>query len=421
MLRYMVMVLVLLIGLLPASAQAVEVDLGGGYSVVLPKGWEEADSDVSPVFEVSVPVSSVLLTNDDIVYVQFVSPHDLRTVFEESEDLALGDALLLAIAALYNNDLTGLGAEEVGVKDADLEVYEAVFFEQIMQTEGAEYSRRIYLMRLDEAGSFLLADFYAEGRTIIPTVEKMVHILLESVVVSQTEASGEPCFVSTETARTATVRVGPGENRTALLFLPVGEDFAVTGRLVTDDESVWYQLDKTQVDPNTSAAELWVAQADVEEVGDCDLVGETAAPPIRPIISAPPAGGGGESGTTPPAGGTIPQSGTWTIVLADRGLVSCLGTNTLEFNTNEVFITLVLSDTLTVASDGTSFTYFEFTFTQIGPGAYSGAIPLDGVGSGYGVKLYVQNTSFMGGELVYNENVQGQQCSFTIPLSASRN
>ena len=47
-------------------------------------------------------------------------------------------------------------------------------------------------------------------------------------------------------------------NRGMLSALDAGEQFAVTGRFVTDDGSVWYQLNKEEVLPNSAANEIWV-------------------------------------------------------------------------------------------------------------------------------------------------------------------
>lgn len=427
-------IVILFVMIFPANAQGNNqptegniIDLGAGYSVVLPDGWDEPGLGVSPIFEIDEDFSPVFLVNSNDLYVRLISPATLSELFEAESDLPLGDVLLLALATIYQNDLRGLGPETVGVKDAELDNYDGVYFPVItLYEENHQVERWFFAVQVDDSGSYLIADFYRDGPTGVSDAESTAKALLDAVVAgtqataSSSETTGEPCFVSTETARTATVRVGPGTNRTALMFLAVGEQFTVTGRFVATDDTVWYQLDKAEVDPTSDAAELWLAQADVDEVGDCDLVGETAAPPIRPILGGGGSSAGGGSGGGSAPAGTLPQSGTWTLTLGSRGLVSCLGTNTVEFNTSEVYgndISDVYS--LTSNSSANTFVMGGQLFTPLPSGAYTGALSFNN--GSVGINFYVQNTGFMGGELVYNENIQGLQCSFTIPLSASRN
>lgn len=129
------------------------------------------------------------------------------------------------------------------------------------------------------------------------------------------------CGVSTAAERTVTVRVGPGTNRTSIMFLPAGEPFGVMGMGYANDDSVWLRLNKEEVAPNSSANELWVAQDDVMLSGNCIVMELLTAPPLIPIIAAPPAntetsstGGEGEDTGAPAAtiSGGI-QAGTWLI------------------------------------------------------------------------------------------------------------
>jgi len=98
-----------------------------------------------------------------------------------------------------------------------------------------------------------------------------------------------PCTISTTKVDVIT-RVGPGTNRGTFVFLEPNRPIEVTGKKIVSEET-WWQLDKFQV---TSAArsvnELWVAESEVTENGDCDLVIDVDAPPVvRPQpTSAPP-------------------------------------------------------------------------------------------------------------------------------------
>lgn len=425
MLRVMSTLLLILIGLLPSAAQAeaTVVNLGGGYFAELPEGWEIVTNGDDFIYPVDEALEPTYLVSENGTEAVIVSPDSLKAAFADAGKIRLEEAFEIARLAVYGAD-----SSEPNLLALPLDDHDAVV--DIYIDERATNSIRggMYVLNVNNEGRYLLANVYGENsnESLPETMMILKSITFDPNSVeaenSDSQASGEPCLVSTQTARTATVRVGPGENRTALLFLPVGNEFTVTGRIVLDDETVWYQLDKTQVDPNTSASELWVAQSLVDEVGDCALVGETSAPPIRPIMSAPPATGGNNSGGgggSAPAG-SLPQSGTWTMTLGSRGLVSCLGTNTVEFNTSQVYGS-DLSDTynLTANPSTDSFVMGGQAFTRLPSGAFTGALSFNN--GSVGINFYVQNTGFMSGELVYNENIQGLQCSFTIPLSASRN
>ena len=99
-----------------------------------------------------------------------------------------------------------------------------------------------------------------------------------SVTVSATLT---PCTVSSEDVDTVQLHVGPGTNRGVISFLPASVQIAATGQITLRNKSIWYQLDKSQAAPNgTAARQLWVAAVDVLLSGDCEQIGETAAPPI---------------------------------------------------------------------------------------------------------------------------------------------
>ncbi len=93
-----------------------------------------------------------------------------------------------------------------------------------------------------------------------------------------------PCTIST-TSNSVITRVGPGVNRGTFIFLEPNKSFSVTGKKIIN-EATWWQLNKFEV---TSAAnsvnELWVAESDVTEAGNCELVIDVDAPPI---IRIPP-------------------------------------------------------------------------------------------------------------------------------------
>ncbi|NDJ77983.1 MAG: FecR domain-containing protein [Chloroflexi bacterium] len=94
--------------------------------------------------------------------------------------------------------------------------------------------------------------------------------------------STEPCTVQTSSA-TVAVRVGPGYNRGVRDYLPPNQAFPVLGEGTGSDGSLWWQIDIPAYE------QAWVDQAEVVASGNCDLVGDVAAPPI---VAPPPPGPG---------------------------------------------------------------------------------------------------------------------------------
>lgn len=116
-----------------------------------------------------------------------------------------------------------------------------------------------------------------------------------------------PCTV--QATQDAELRVGPGRNRSIVLYLSEGQTFDVLGTANADDGTRWWRLDKTIAAPSKAAQinETWVADAQMTEFGDCDAVGTVAPPRIiraRPTAAPIPTGvPGGSSSTGNTSGG----------------------------------------------------------------------------------------------------------------------
>ncbi len=84
-----------------------------------------------------------------------------------------------------------------------------------------------------------------------------------------------------------TLRVGPGQNRNTVAFMPQG-DFAVTGQARVGD-TVWFQLAKNEVLPQKAnqVKEIWVDSNNVNQNGSCTNISVVATPAI--VHSAPKA------------------------------------------------------------------------------------------------------------------------------------
>jgi len=96
-----------------------------------------------------------------------------------------------------------------------------------------------------------------------------------------------PCTIVATSANVIT-RVGPGYNRGSFIFLTPNTPITVTGKK-TVGADLWWQLSKFEVSSSASSVnELWVAETDVVEQGDCGIVIDVDAPPIIRISPTSP-------------------------------------------------------------------------------------------------------------------------------------
>ncbi|MEP0763515.1 MAG: PD40 domain-containing protein, partial [Chloroflexota bacterium] len=115
------------------------------------------------------------------------------------------------------------------------------------------------------------------------------------------------CKVRTEFEQFARVRVGPGENRGVFGWLPAQQDFTVIGQALDEQGKTWWQLDKDEIPGSEFAASLWVAEEEVDEIGNCLNVPPGEIPPIipggPPPVIVTPGGGWGPCGSCDTCGG----------------------------------------------------------------------------------------------------------------------
>jgi hypothetical protein len=277
-----------------------------------------------------------------------------------------------------------------------------------------------------EDNRLLYLDYYVMSGDLDDATE-IVEPIVESFGLDNadmvSEEDSEPCFVTADEANTARLRVGPGENRSAVAFLKPDQEFPVLGKFTTDDDAVWYQLDKSEVAPDSSAMELWVAEAEIEEVGACDAVADASAPPVIPST----AGGGsssgsGESGegTTTTEVGTLPVSGSWTMTLDATTYASCEGTETVSMKTSDFFDTFSYAILIQTAADGSTINFNDDVLRLNNqPGNYLGSADL---GGGMNAQLYltVNSTTTMSGRVVANMTFESVGCSATVYFGMSR-
>jgi uncharacterized surface protein with fasciclin (FAS1) repeats len=290
---------------------------------------------------------------------------------------------------------------------------------------------------VNRSGDIILDEF---ANVVEPDLEQsngVIHVI-DGVLLPPDDSSeggggGEACFVSTDEAESVQVRVGPGENRGVVAFLPVDVEFEVLGQATDSDDNVWFKLDKEEATPGRSNNEAWVAEDDVETIGNCDDVIDVNAPPVIPNTSANTSsntggggdasgggstGGGGSTDTT--STGALPQSGTYTIVLDQFVNASCQGFQNIVIPANEVWSSTVY--TVSVSSSSSSIR-FDGTSLPSSGGTFRGQVARDG----YFVTTILTpvNSSFFVGQYIYSYNIEFSgrtyACSDTTNFSATRN
>jgi uncharacterized surface protein with fasciclin (FAS1) repeats len=184
-------------------------------------------------------------------------------------------------------------------------------------------------------------------------------------------SSGEACIVSTADADTVQVRVGPGENRGVVAFLPANVEFEVLGQANDNDGNVWFKLDKEEATPRRSNAEAWVAADDVETSGNCDDVLDVNAPPVIPIVVQPTANPDASGEEEAPVATNIqPNAGSWTVTWSSTTNVTC-GGETTATPTADIFGYTVDRGAYLISLNSPSYAFLFFTPMQAnGNGTY---------------------------------------------------
>ncbi|MBA3875135.1 MAG: hypothetical protein H0X30_38920 [Anaerolineae bacterium] len=219
------------------------------------------------------------------------------------------------------------------------------------------------------------------------------------------------CTISTSRDDTVHVRVGPGENRTSIIFLSAGSTYKVLGQAKAKDGSKWWKLDKSEVAPDKAANEVWVKQDDVKSIGDCDKVVDVNAPPVVPISNAPPSNNGSNSA---PAG-SPPSAGAWVIAYSN-GKASCFGTGTVDVSVN------LAPQAISLSVNGSVINLDGDILRHTGGNTYQGIgqLNVDGQNVSTNITVQVVSTTQIVGSLVYTANYGDTSCSVTYPFSVTK-
>lgn len=171
-------------------------------------------------------------------------------------------------------------------------------------------------------------------------------------LMESAESGAVACNVSAREPESAQVRVGPGSNRTALLWLPAMREFPVVGQNTAADGSLWWKLDPAMI-PNKATEHFWVAQNQVIASGECDFVPIVEINKVIPITQD-----------------IRIQNGEWQSVIT-RVEVNC-GGNVRSMQ----FTSIVVSFSVTMSPDQQSLILGDQPFTRTGPGTYVGSAPI---------------------------------------------
>ncbi len=394
----------------PAAAQdnlTQNIDLPEGYIISVPDDWDfEADGDSDGIY----------LNNADFT-VYILTPPQVAEVVTLGKSPDVVDLMVDINVALFDwePDADTIDSVQIAGHPASRVYYDL---------EGDEFEGVSYVIELGD-----LEFAFVDGVASVGETDELEDALLailrtfksaDEAASVASAASGEPCFVSTDSRDTARLRVGPGENRSSVAFLPPGDDFEVQGQFVDDDQNVWYQLDKDAAAPQSAAAEIWVAQAEISESGDCDAVVDASAPPVVPITSNsnPPANtdSGSNSGGDTNQSGAVPSGGLWTVTLNSEADASCAGTGNFHVPTTEVFSPT--SFTVAISISGSTMFFDGSPFSRTGSGSYFGSIEISNGNAQ--LTLNVANANTITGQMVANAVFDGQACSTTIGLTATR-
>lgn len=396
---------------LAAAAQDVtqSVDLGDGYTIAVPADW-----DVTKLHDGAFTLSSDTITLSVTTATRLSA---IDTNFPANTNVV--DVLVALAFPFEGADLAPESVQKTRFDNRPAAVY-------INSTD--DTIDKLYAAVTLSDGTFGYLSFSGAKDDFAAFSGQIDDIIAsfdsDSVVTPNTVVANAVCTVTIDTANTAQLRVGPGTNRGAISFLPANADVTVTGRIELDDGGIWFQLDKSEAAPNgTPAAELWVNAEDVITSGDCEHVGETAAPPVIPntVVQPPPA----QSGENPsenspaPSPGALPAAGGWILVLNPVLNASCQGGDNYTFNTDDYFTPTTYGDTVVIRDAG-SFYYGGEVFTRIaGTNSFTGSFTYAD-GSVAPVRFNLVSASQMTGSVTLNYDIEGTPCSETASFVSNR-
>jgi hypothetical protein len=393
--KYGVLALMLAIVLLPAGVHAQdgnEVPLAGGYTISLPEGWEQAESE--GIYTFSQGDLSIVLT----------LPDALASSLDLNADMDVADVLVEAYSVMSGQTLD---------KETDIQTYQSdqreMATHRFEKENGTVHGVSVVLEVTP--GAFALMEFQAPDDQYGPAVREAFDIM-ESLQVSEAAAgvSAEPCQVRAAHAN-VDLRVGPGENRGVFTTMTAETDYGVLGKNTLPDGSLWWRLD---IADTGGANELWVADVDVETSGGCDQVVDAAAPPIifAPPPPPPPSGEGDGAQATPNPS-KVPATGSWYFSLGSEFTVNCGGGESLPVSAPELDLESFTGQ-ITASPDGTTLVLIDPSGTTVfygSDGFYQFSVPVEDTNAIW--NLYVSSPTQMSSDVVVP---LGGGCTARLPI-----
>jgi hypothetical protein len=426
--RLIYLLLVVLCLFLAASIAAqdeltVVVDLTDGYSISVPEGWSGRPG-----------LNDGFIVTDGTRFLYVMDPAVVGDRLDLVDEAPLVTDVLVNLFELQYRvtpDAEDITEIELGTAAFPAAVY--------AYSVGAAFAGTFVAVQVGDS-AWALFDMTAPVDDTLDALELIGQIaatLVEGEVPAIVAGpTAVPCMVIPAPNSTVAVRIGPGDNRAIILYMPDDAEVRANGIYIDDDGAEWLRVNKTQLAPDVAADELWVLASEVVTSGDCTNLTAIAsrniipaAPPVVVVSSQDTAQGGSTDvgvGADPNATvGVIPRGGTWTWRFDTTAYQSCASGGvtgeTTQTPTSQVLGTFAagFTSSLNIGTGGRSFTFYGTTYTLQSDGIYLGVSDFGG-GVGQATRLRVISDSRMTGE--YTINVQGADfaCSITIYVTLTR-
>ncbi|MDX2139777.1 MAG: hypothetical protein SF123_16955 [Chloroflexota bacterium] len=401
----------------------VVVELTDGYSISVPDGWSGSPG-----------LNDGFIISDGTRFLYVMDPTVVSEALDLEDDAPPLTELLINLFELQYRvapDLEDITQSELGEPALAAAVH--------TYSVGDAFAGTYVVVQVGEL-SWALFDMTAPVDDTLDALELIGQIaatLVEGEIAPITAAAtAVPCMVVPAPNNTVAVRIGPGDNRAIILYMPNDTEVRANGVFIDENGAEWLRVNKTQLAPDVAADELWVLAEEVITSGDCTNLTAIAsrniipaAPPVVVIASEDTAQGANTSAGVPTdpnaALGLVPRGGMWTWRFDSTAYQSCAAGgatgDTTQSPTSELLGTFAsgFTSAMNVAADGRSFTFYGTTYTLQSGGIYLGVSDFGG-GVGQATRLRVISDSRMTGE--YTINVQGADfaCSITIYVTVTR-
>lgn len=402
--RLLILLAVLLSALLPAAAQDEQI-IGDfdAFSFSAPASWE-----VTP-----------LAGLEDAYYWVSDSGYGIIIMPEKVDDLVYFTAETDDYAMLQNYLLEVMGFE---ADDEFVVLYETEYYFGVAYQGTSDDGLLMDIVAMAFEGPyFLIFELYAPEATydaasaefaaFIDTFLVGDNVIIPEVNAVALSGADAACFASAPGESVARLRVGPGENRTAVAFLPLEVEAAVIGQASDAAGDVWFRLEKADAAPDSAATEIWVDAASVLTSGDCQTLAALDAPPIMPFAARP---GGEASGADRSL-----QSGAYTLVFPAEFPGSCVDGSNSSLRTADIFGSMANGLDLTLTYTGSQIDLGGGDIVyRVNAQTFSGSFDLGG-GQSLQARLTLTGDTSFTGELSQSfTRDDGVACSITLPFTS---